>query len=293
MAVRIAIANHKGGVGKSTTTMMLADGLALLGYRVLVLDFDPQAMISKVLLGISGLDAVERQRRTLGHLLQQLANGKAVQLAKYRTRASDLIPLRDATDGRGVDLVASNRNLLKDLGDLEDAIRALHRKHRIDVTLATLLEPQLLRLSAHYDVMLFDCPAGTPPLALAALRLATHAIAPTNLEQNAYSALTDFLHIILEDDLGLAGKLRVHVLPTMYQAQNPEQRRMLDHIQGGIYGLNAFTRPVPMMTAIQRAEDHPGPGNYRSPREKYDQALVEVEALARAVAERIMKGNKT
>jgi len=141
-------------------------------------------------------------------------------------------------------------------------------------------------------VMLFDCPAGTPPLALAALRLCSHVIASTNLEENAYSALTDFLRIILEDDLGLAGRLRVHVLPTMYMANNPEQRQMLDHIQGGIYGLNAFPRPVPMMTAIQRAEEHPGPGNYRSPREKYDQALIEVEALAKAVAERIIEGTR-
>lgn len=64
MAVKIAIANHKGGVGKSTTAMMLAEGLALAGFRVLVLDFDPQAMASKELLGLAGLDATAKENRT-------------------------------------------------------------------------------------------------------------------------------------------------------------------------------------------------------------------------------------
>ena len=50
MAVRIAIANVRGGVGKSTTSMMLAEGLALKQLRVLVLDIDPQAMVSELLL---------------------------------------------------------------------------------------------------------------------------------------------------------------------------------------------------------------------------------------------------
>ena len=67
MAKRIAIANHKGGVGKSTTTLMLAEGLALSGYRVLVVDLDPQAMSSKMLLGESGLEEAIKQGRTLGH----------------------------------------------------------------------------------------------------------------------------------------------------------------------------------------------------------------------------------
>ena len=52
MAVRIAVANPKGGVGKSTTAMMIAEGLALrVGARVLVLDMDPQAMVTKILIG--------------------------------------------------------------------------------------------------------------------------------------------------------------------------------------------------------------------------------------------------
>ena len=56
MSVSVAIANPKGGVGKSLTTMMLADGLALsYGARILVIDADPQAGVTKSLLGIGTL----------------------------------------------------------------------------------------------------------------------------------------------------------------------------------------------------------------------------------------------
>ena len=293
MAIRIAIANHKGGVGKSTTTLMLAEGLALRGFRVLVLDVDPQAMATKVLIGIAGLEEAARQRRTLGDLLGEFAAGNPAQLAKFRTRASDLVELRDAPPDRGcVDLIASNRDLLKNLASLEDKIRKCYPRQRTDVTLAQLLRDGLDRLDASYDVVLFDCPAGAVPLALAALRLSAHVIAPTNLEENSYSALKDFIHVILEDDLDLADKLNLYVLITMFVASNPMQKQMLDQIQSGVLKLNAIRRPVPQMTAIQRAEAHPGPGNFRRAREKYEGGLVEVEALAKAVTEQMIKGKR-
>ena len=66
MVSRVAIANPKGGVGKSLTTMMLADGLALRGARVLVIDMDPQAGVTKSLLGISAHDDLKARQIGLG-----------------------------------------------------------------------------------------------------------------------------------------------------------------------------------------------------------------------------------
>ncbi len=292
MAVKIAIANHKGGVGKSTTTMMLAEGLALAGFRVLVLDFDPQAMASKELLGHAGLDGAVAENRSLGRLLTAFAAGKSLPLSGLRVRASDLIELRDAQDQRCVHVVPSHTALLTDLGKLEDAIRTKGRGERADVLLAALLEPELQRIDKSYDVMLFDCPAGAVPLMQAPVRLADHIIAPTNLEVNSYSALADFMKLILNDDLGLASRVTVHVLLTMYDAGNPAQRQALDQISSGVFPVNAFPRPVPQSTAIQRAAAHPGPGGFRAAREKYGTALSEVLALASAVTDRIIKGRQ-
>lgn len=290
MAVRIAIANHKGGVGKSTTVMMLAEGLAMAGSRVLVFDFDPQAMASKELLGHAGLEAAVGAKRSLGRLLAAFAENKSLPISGLRVRASDLIELRDAQDQRCVHIVPSNTALLTDLGELEDSIRSNGGGQRADVLLAQLLEPELLRIDKSYDVMLFDCPAGAVPLMQAPVRLAGHIIAPTNLEMNSYSALADFMRLILNDDLGLASRVTVHVLLTMYDGGNPAQRQALDQITSGVFRVNAFPRPVPQSTAIQRAAAHAGPGGFRTAREKYGTALSEVTALAHAVTDRILKG---
>ena len=276
-------------MGKSTTTLMLAEGLALTGYRVLVVDLDPQAMSSKMLLGESGLEEAIKQGRTLGHLLKQFAAGKPPQISKYVLRASDLAELRDASDGRGVDVIASNPELLKDLADLEHKLRSCYPDVRIDITLTQLLGKALKPVEANYDVVIFDSAAGSMPLSHCAVRLSQDVLAPTNLEDNAYSALRDFLRVIVEEDLGLANLRGVHVLMTMFMASNPLQQQMLDQIRGGILGLNEIPRPVPHSTAIQRAGAHPGRGNFRRAREKYTTALPDVTALANAVVERIIE----
>src|ERR1700742_4279911 len=67
VSITVAIANPKGGVGKSLTTMMLADGLALsYGARILVLDVDPQAGVTKSLLGIDAEQELHERRIGLG-----------------------------------------------------------------------------------------------------------------------------------------------------------------------------------------------------------------------------------
>jgi cellulose biosynthesis protein BcsQ len=267
---------------------MLAEGLALAGKRVLVLDLDPQAMASKTLIGQSGLQDAIKEGRTLAHLLAQFAGGKPAQLARYRTAASDLVELRDANDGRAVDLVPSNPDLLRELSTLEDRLRVCYPERRVDITLAHLLGASLAAIEGNYDVVLFDCAAGAMSLSHAAIRLSSDVITPTNLEENAFSAVRDFLKFIVNEDLG-ASDVRVHPLMTMYMAGNPAQRQMLDLIRTGVLGLKELPRTIPHSTAIQRAEAHPGRGNYRRAREKYDSALPDVHALAGSVIERIIK----
>ncbi|MGD9786121.1 MAG: ParA family protein [Hyphomicrobiaceae bacterium] len=290
MAIRIAIANHKGGVGKSTTTMMLADGLALKGYRVLVIDMDPQGMVSRLLLGRSGVAAAATQRRTIGDLLSRLATQQPVQLAAHVVRGSDLIELRDERQSGLVDVVSvDDHTLVQEIRKIEDALRKISTRKRLDIILAELLAPLLNQHDKNYDFVLFDCQAGTPPLAQAALRIATEVIAPTNLEENAFSTLMVFIRNVVGDDLGLAGQLRFHVLPTRFLAGNSEQERLLEYIRDDADRINAITRPIRETVSIQRACEHPGAGAFRKLREKYDTATSDVNALADVVISRIIQ----
>jgi len=287
MAIRVAVANPKGGVGKSTTTMMLAEGLALkYGARVLVIDVDPQAGVTKTLLGHGALAQLGEHNRGLGAILLGWAQGRNVKMATHAFAGSDLVELRERTAGL-IDIVPSNNELLGVVGDLETKLRRLKRRHRLDVILAGLFAGALRPLEKSYDVILFDCPAGAVPLALAAVRTCQHLVVPTNLEENSYTTLLDFFRFILTDDLHLSEQVQVHPVITMYHAGNPLQRQMLDHINSGAYQLNAIPRPVPYASAIQVAQMHPGPGSYRYLREKYGTATSDLEALAVAVAQRI------
>jgi cellulose biosynthesis protein BcsQ len=291
MAVCLAIANPKGGVGKSLTTLMLADGLALAyGARVLVFDADPQAGITQALLGFAAQDDLDRQQIGLGPVLRNWAQGQDIDLASHCVPAGDLTELRNRHPGR-IDLIPSNHQLLGEIADIEHTARHSRRRDRLDVLLAGALRSAFRKVQPNYDIVLIDCPAGPGALGLAALRLARHILTPTNLETNSYSTLVGFLQFILDDDLDLASQVKVHPLITQYHASNTLQRQMLDHIQQGHSGLNAIGRPIAYATALQGAASHPGAGSFRTAREKYGNSLADVLGLAQAVAQRISSGD--
>jgi cellulose biosynthesis protein BcsQ len=283
MAVRVAVANHKGGVGKSTTAMMLAEGLAHFhGLRVLVLDFDPQASLSAMLLSSAGVGEASRRGRSLWDLLKVMGTTQPLHLSRYiTTRASDLIELRDAIDGRRVDLVASYSELLSDYPGLETSFRRRHPRTRTDMALAAEIEPELASLDRSYDVILFDCPAGAVPLSQAAIRLSQVLIAPTVLDDISLRALRDFISIMLKDDLEVYGRLAdFRVAITMHVRSNPEQRQLLDQMRAGTYKLRVMRRPVGHSVSVHRAVSRSRPDAFRSAREKYGDALADVQGLA-------------
>jgi chromosome partitioning protein len=291
VCINVAIANHKGGVGKSTSTMMIAEGLALFhGRRVLVFDLDSQGMISRMMMSKFALDAAARERRTVMDLLLGYSSGRSGALPYHITpSASDILELRKAGDQRRVDLIPSHPQALRDYRSMENMLRSQFAGLRLDEELARLLDVDLQRVKPHYDVVLFDCAAGVTPTSLAALRLSSVVLSPTMLERNSIDALVDYLRIILESDLGLQGltQQRIYILMTMFMRSNPAQQLLLDTIQRGIQGLNAIRTPVSHSTAIQRAVLHPGEGASRMAQEKYGAAYQEFQALAGAVNDAI------
>lgn len=122
----LAVASVKGGVGKTTTAVNLADAAARTGARVLVWDLDPQGAA------------------TFCFRVRPVVEGGARGLVK---RSGELWPHVRATDAVGVDLVPA---------DLSFRHLDLHLHRRSPDRIGSLLEP----LAAHYDVALLDCPPG-------------------------------------------------------------------------------------------------------------------------------------
>jgi cellulose biosynthesis protein BcsQ len=168
---RIAIANLKGGVAKSTTTMMLSESLALFHRaRVLVLDLDPQCNCSIMFLSRAGADHEEKHGRTLRHFIAALKSKSRQSLASFVClNASDLEQLRQRANVGRVDLIPCSAEMW--FGQCVFEREAYKSGEEPDQVFAQALELLLATVEDSYDFVLFDCPPGFSTLSRAALRL--------------------------------------------------------------------------------------------------------------------------
>jgi chromosome partitioning protein len=190
----IAIANQKGGVGKTTTAINLAGALAEEGYRVLCIDMDPQANLSAG-LGIN-LNTVERS------MADVLADG--------RSKLSDVIL---ATDSAGIDVAPAHIDLASTEGEL---FTALGRES----ILREALDGQI------------DCPPNLGLLTVIGLVAANGVIIPVQTQYYAMKGLTNLVKVINAIRLKLNRNLRIlGLLPTFYDGRTNLARDMLDELR--------------------------------------------------------------
>ena len=268
----VAVANQKGGVGKTTTVANLATALAASGRRVLAVDLDPQASLTFYL----GHDetALEAAGRTLYHAL---VGGRALTAMLVRPApAADGSGPAGGEDapvgaGGGLDLVPSSIALAK-------AEAELLAEPNGAMVLAELLAP----VADAYDLVLLDCPPSLGMLTVNALNAADAVLIPVKTQLLSLIGLSQILETIRKVRRRANPRLKVlGILPTMHHARHAHDAEVLREIALSYRELPIF-EPVPSTTRLARQAGATLPGGPALP-------AVGHEAYARLAA-RILEG---
>jgi chromosome partitioning protein len=247
------IANQKGGVGKTTTTVNLAAGLAQVGQRVLVVDLDPQGNAT---MG-SGIDKRAMHLSVYDVLLESAAVAEA----------------RQRSEQGGYDVLGANR----ELAGAEVELVALERRNE-------RLREALAAARADYDFVLIDCPPSLSLLTLNGLCSAHGVIVPMQCEYFALEGLSDLVNTIkqvhanLNRDLQIIGLLRV-----MFDPRITLQQQVSEQLKGH-FGDKVFNAVIPRNVRLAEAPSYGQPGVVFDPASKGAQAYVE---FAHELVERV------
>ncbi len=199
MAFFMAVANRKGGVGKSTISVMLAQAFAVWGQkRVLMIDLDSQCNASLILIGGQGWRQARENDKTIADFFYDLFDGVPAKPRDY------LIPnVGDVSDhtGRAPRLALLPGSLLLEDIQGELFMRRARESNNPDVVANRVrgrIENLLRRYGASYDLVILDCPPGLSLAALAALKTADKVIVPFKPDYVSQLAV-DRIALLIED----------------------------------------------------------------------------------------------
>ena len=276
----VAVANRKGGVGKSTTSVMLAHAAAAWsGVSVLVVDLDTQCNASLMLIGGEGWDKARRAGRTIADYMYDRFEKVAEDESEYVvTHAGDVAHPKTGT-GRVAVLPGSL--LLEDVQGELFANRA--KKGGPPEVIAAEVRGNLKRLIKHfgidYDLVILDCPPGLSFAALAALDLANKVIVPFRPDFVSQFAL-DRVALLIEkvetgDDLAdIPLKERRYACLPNYLRGTAKERNLIEDIEMDHPVLKSR---VPLLDSVARSFDWDE--QKKTMEQKYGDALPHLKAL--------------
>ena len=244
MARIFCVANQKGGVGKTTTTVNLAAGLSRVGQRVLVVDLDPQGNAT---MG-SGVDK------------------RALELSVYDVllESASIAEARQRAEKAGYDIVGANRELAGAEVELVDLER---RDQRLKRALASV--------APEYDFVLVDCPPSLSMLTLNGLCSAHGVIVPMQCEYFALEGLSDLVNTIKQVHANMNPELQIiGLLRVMFDPRITLQQQVSEQLKTH-FGDKVFNTVIPRNVRLAEAPSYGLPGVVFDPASKGALAFVE------------------
>lgn len=289
-----AIANLKGGVGKSTTTLMLADGLAYFyGANVLVLDLDPQASSSQMLLTDRGLQMAFEQGKGVHHLVEQFMENAPPNIGNLiLPNAVTLEELRRAEEKDErlgwISILPSHSQLRLTEMALEEKIYSKGMApSRLANYIAGHIEQALEPLKSLYDVILIDTPPYMSPVARAGLSIATNFITPTLADSVSIwgsKQFTDWVSTQVTANLAERNFVVVTRFRNTKYARSAERELKEVHLKDRTFGPN-----IPESVQALNAMDRMDLDSYSTLRGKYGRLRNDVKALSESFANFLAK----
>jgi chromosome partitioning protein len=271
----IAVANFKGGSGKTTTSAHLAQYLALQGYRVLAIDLDPQASLS-ALFGVMPEVDVK-------------INDTLYAAIRYDDQKRPLAEVIRPTYFNGLDLVPGNLELMEFEHATPMALRAKATHEFFYTRIASALD----EVAERYDVVVIDCPPHMGFLTLSGLCSATAMVITIHPQMLDVSSMSQFLlmtHDLLSVVQDAGGGLRydfIRYLITRYEPQDGPQTKVVALLRN-LFDDHVLTNPMVKSAAISDAgltkQTLYEIGRENLTRSTYDRAMESLDAVNGEIA---------